>query len=147
MTYTEAVINEVLRKSSVVPVGLFHRAVQDETIEGYFVPKDTSIVANIHAAHHDPQVWGDPENFRPERWIGRDGKVKRIDDLVAFSAGKRSCIGETVARMELFLFITSIFQSYGIKPVSDLPPPDGYGITLAPLPFKCTFTRRSLVSM
>ena len=146
MPYTEAVINEVLRKSSVVPLGIIHRAVQDETIEGYFVPKNTSIVANIYAAHHDPQVWGDPENFRPERWIGQDGNVKRLDDLVAFSAGKRSCIGEAVARMQLFLFISSIFQSFDIKAEGDLPPPDSFGITLAPLPFKVTFTRRNLVS-
>ena len=142
MVYTEAFICEVLRKSSVVPLGIFHRAVEDETINGYLIPKDTTIIANIYAAHHDPQVWGDPENFRPERWIDQDGKLKKFDQLVAFSAGKRSCIGEPIARMQLWLFITAVFQRFDVKASGKLPSPDGFGVSLAPLPFEASFTRR-----
>ena len=142
MTYTEAFICEVLRKSSVVPLGILHRAVEDVTLDGYLIPKETTIIANIYAAHHDPQVWGDPQNFRPERWIDQDGKLKKSDQLVAFSAGKRSCIGEPIARMQLFLFITAIFQRFDVKAAGKLPSPDGFGVTLAPLPFQAIFTRR-----
>ena len=143
MVYTEAIVNEVLRKSCVAPLGLLHRAVEDETIGGYLIPKNTTIVANIYAAHHDPQVWGDADNFRPERWIDRDGKLKKFDQLVAFSAGKRSCIGEPIARMQLWLFITAIFRRFDVKPAGKLPSPDGFGVTLAPFPFKAIFTRRN----
>ena len=142
MVYTEAVICEVLRKSSVVPLGILHRALEDETIDGYLIPKETTIIANIYGAHHDPQVWGDPEIFRPERWIDSDGKLKKFDQLVAFSAGKRSCIGEPIARMQLFLFITNIFQKFDVKAAGKLPPPDGFGVTLSPFPFEATFTKR-----
>ena len=145
MVYTEAFICEILRKSSVVPLGITHRATEDETVEGFLIPKDTSVVANIYAVHHDPDVWGDPDNFRPERWIDADGKVKKSDQLIAFSAGKRYCIGEPVARMQLFLFIVSIFQKFDVKAVGKLPSCDGYGLTLAPSPFEATFIKRVLV--
>ena len=125
MVYTEAFICEILRKTSVVPLGLTHRAAEDDTVEGFLIPKDTSVVANIYAVHHDPDVWVDPESFRPERWIDVDGKVKKSDNLIAFSAGKRYCIGQPVARMQLFLYITSIFQKFDVKAVGELPAPDG----------------------
>ena len=143
MVYTEAVICEILRISSVVPLGIIHRAVENETVEGFFIPKNVSIIANIYGAHHDPDVWGDPETFRPERWIDQDGTLKKSDNLIAFSAGKRSCIGESVARMQLFLFVASIFQKFDVRAAGELPSPDCYGITLAPRPFQAIFTKRN----
>ena len=143
LVYTEAVIYEVLRIASVVPLGAFHRALEDEAFNGYMIPKDTMIVSNIYAAHHDPLVWDDPENFRPERFIGADGKLQDVDKFIAFSAGKRDCIEKAFARNQLLLYLTAIMQNYNVKLVGKLAPPDGFGITVVPKPFQVIFTKRN----
>ena len=94
MPYTECVILEVLRYSAIVPLGGFHSTTEDVMLEGYLIPKDTFVVPNSYAALHDP-VWGDPDNFRPERFILSDGSVNRHHEAhIPFSTGKRICLGE-----------------------------------------------------
>ncbi|CAG7822702.1 unnamed protein product, partial [Allacma fusca] len=68
MPYTQAVIFESLRCSSVAPVGTARRVLEDVAVGGYIIPKDTLVFSNIYAAHHDPDVWDDPHNFKPERF-------------------------------------------------------------------------------
>jgi len=70
-------------------------------------------MANNHYIHYNQKIWGDPQNFRPERFLSPDGKVfKKHEALLAFSVGRRQCLGETLARDTLFLFITNIFQRF-----------------------------------
>ena len=69
LAYTEAVVQEALRKASIVPLGLMHMTGQDYELDGYAMPKGTVVMANLFASHHSPEVWGDPEVFRPERFI------------------------------------------------------------------------------
>jgi len=138
MPYTEAVIMEVLRYSSLVPTGVFHRTLFDKEMHGYFFPKGTWIMPNLYAVHHDKEIWGDPENFRPERFL-KDGKVvSKPEAFLPFVVGKRACIGETLARDSLFLFMASIFQRFQILPDPSNPKPTiqpGFGFLLAPKPF------------
>lgn len=120
MPYTEALMYEILRKSSIVSLGLFHNAMSDVKFQGYDIPKDTYIVPNLYYAHHNPSVWGDPEEFRPERFLSVDkttGETIAIkhEALMPFSTGKRQCIGETLAKDEFFLFLTSLYQKYDIE--------------------------------
>jgi cytochrome P450 len=130
MVYTEALICETLRKSSLLPTGVFHAATEDAIFEGYTIPKGTHVVANSYYVHQDPKIWGDPENFRPERFISADGKIQKKECLLAFSTGKRVCIGETLARDELFLFLTSMYQRFEIKADPNRPMP-----SMKPTPF------------
>jgi cytochrome P450 len=123
MVYTEALINEVLRKSSIQPMGVFHAATEDVSFEGYDIPKGTHIAANQHFVHHDSKIWGDPENFRPERFLSAEGKIQKKEYLVPFSTGRRICIGETLARDELFLFLTSLYQRFDIQADPNRPMP------------------------
>ena len=143
MVYTEATIAELLRMSSVIPLGILHQTTENETIGDYVIPKNTAVMSNIYAVHYDPDVWGDPENFRPTRWIDPEGKLKKVDELVSFSAGKRSCIGESLARIQLFLYITRILQCFDVRAVGKLPSEDGFGITLAPQHFQVKFVHRT----
>jgi len=116
MSYTEALLAETLRFSSIVPQGVQHRAVKDQEFKGYMIPKDTVITPNLYHIHHDPLVWGDPETFRPERFLSQDGKsFKKHDALLPFSIGRRQCLGEALARDSLFLFATNIFQRFSIQ--------------------------------
>lgn len=58
MIYTEAVMLEVFRRSSIVPFGVFHKTTQDVEFQGYTIPEGTSVMANIYEVHHDEDVWG-----------------------------------------------------------------------------------------
>ncbi|CAG7835654.1 unnamed protein product [Allacma fusca] len=115
LPYAEATIQEIFRKSSLAVTGMMHTPLRDATFGGYDIPKDTWIMPNIYAIHHDPKIWGDPHNFRPERFLSPDGKtVIKSDNVLPFSLGKRICLGEHLARDEIFLFLTNIFQRFNI---------------------------------
>lgn len=69
--------------------------------------------------HHDPKIWGDDvDEFKPERFLNADGHFVKREELIAFSFGKRSCPGESLAVVELFLYTTYILQKYRLA----LPP-------------------------
>jgi cytochrome P450 len=116
LPFTEATILEILRRSSIAVVGVFHTAIQDTKFQGYDIPKDCWLLGNQYAIHHDKDIWGDPDNFRPERFLSPDGRtVLKNENLLPFSVGKRQCIGETLARDEIFLFMTNIFQRFSVQ--------------------------------
>ncbi len=90
MVYAEATIMEILRRTSVVNMGVPHRMMQDAVINGYFLPKNATIISNIFSVHNNPKTWDDPENFRPERFLSEDGtKIVRPEAFIPFSSGKR----------------------------------------------------------
>jgi len=79
------------------------------SVNGYSLPKDTTVVANLIYIHFDPAIWGDPENFRPERHLSPDGKVfKKHEALLDFSIGRRACLGRKMSQDISFI-------SYHIK--------------------------------
>ncbi len=93
MPYTLALIDEILRFSSIVPDGVPHRAMADSEFHGYFIEKDMLIQPNLHFIHFNPEIWGDPENFRPERFLTGDGKkYVRNENLMAFQVNFKTFI-------------------------------------------------------
>ncbi|OXA46402.1 cytochrome P450 2C15 [Folsomia candida] len=146
MPYTEALIAETLRYSSIAPQAVEHKVLKDQEYNGYFIPKDTVITANLNYIHFDPKIWTDPENFRPNRFLSPDGKTfKKHDALIPFSTGKRQCLGESLARDSLFLFATNIAQRFDI--VFDKNGPDNgfeseLAFILTPKPFSVIFKDR-----
>jgi len=146
MPYTEAMIAETLRFSSIVPGGVMHKVLTDTEFKGYFFPKDTIISHNAHYIHHDPEIWGDPENFKPERFLSPDGKsFKKHEALMPFSTGRRQCLGEPLARDTLFLFSTNVFQRFTVE-FEQNGPDNGFepalAFLLAPKPFHVIFKDR-----
>jgi len=132
---------EVLRCSSIVPVGVSHVSMENTKLGGYTIPKGTWLVPNLYQLHHDPQVWGDPEVFRPERFLKPDGFcMQRHESLMPFSIGRRVCMGENLARDTLFIFTTSLAQNFSVRAISgsELPTlePKLGNITLQPHKFK-----------
>jgi len=116
--YTEATLLEIQRIGSVVPLSVPHRTMKDVELNGFKIPKDTTILPNIWSVHHNEKLFPDPMSFRPERFIDADGKVSKPDYLIPFSVGKRFCLGEPLARMEMFLYFTHMLHKFSFK----LPP-------------------------
>lgn len=146
MPYTEATILEILRLRPVVPLGVPRMVDKDTKIAGYIVPEGTTVFFNAFAINRDPQLWDKPHIFDPTRFLSSDGKkVIKSDTLLTFGAGRRICVGETLARMELFFFVTNIFQRFHFRFPEDETTPalEGiFGLTMRPAPFKICAERR-----
>lgn len=114
MPFTEAVMQELHRVTTVAPSGLAHCVSEDSVIGPYSLGKGTQIILSSFLVHRDADYFQDPESFRPERFIASDGSFIRDERVMAFGVGKRSCPGEPIAHNELFLFVTSLIQSFEI---------------------------------
>ncbi len=83
----EATINESFRLSSITPLGCMHSTTDTLEFHGYTLPKHTIVFGNFWQLHHDKDYWGDPENFRPDRFINSDGGFVRDERVKPFSLG------------------------------------------------------------
>lgn len=110
--YTAATLCEVQRFCTLVPLNVPRRNKQATEVLGHHIPKNTFILSNLWAIHNDPKLWGDPQNFRPERFLSENGELIKTEYLIPFSLGKRQCPGEILARMELYLYFTAMLQKY-----------------------------------
>jgi cytochrome P450 len=147
MHYTEAVLLELLRYATITPQAVPHYTVTDTTLNGYDIPKDTLVFVSLDSVNFDKTVWGDPENFRPERYLDSEGKFVKPEQTVQFGLGKRVCIGYSLARMNYFLMFTSMIQRYrfGVVPGQAKPSTEPLpGFTFAPKPFSALLTPRNL---
>ena len=140
LPYTEATIMEIQRLSCVAPGGLEHKAMHNTKLQGYDIPEGTMLFYNIFKFHHDPDVWEDPEIFRPERFLSEDGaKVVKKEQFIPFGFGKRVCMGESLAKAELLIFTVMLLQRLKISAPKDRKRPDPQdseaGITRAPKSF------------
>lgn len=146
MPYTEAFIMEMMRWRTIVPLNLLRYTLADTELNGFFIPKHTAILSNMWAIHHDPKFWGpDADEFRPERFLTDGGKeVKRMEQYIPFSIGKRACPGEPLAKIEIFLYFVAILQKFNIRmPAGKLADFEGeLGISLVPKLQEIILTKR-----
>ncbi|OQV15854.1 Cytochrome P450 2J2 [Hypsibius exemplaris] len=113
---------------------------EETTLMGYRIPKRCFIMPNFKSVNVDPKLWTDPLTFNPNRFLDEQGKVFEPAHFMPFSIGKRACVGEALARMEIFLFFANTMQRFLIRAPrdSDIPSTDEYttGISCRPTEFK-----------
>jgi cytochrome P450 len=120
LPYVQAVVRENWRWRAAAPGGLPHRLEEDEILEGYFLPKGSTIVTLIHEMHMDPSIFPEPDKFKPERWLRADGSVDvETTPIQTFGFGKRVCPGVHLAEASLFLTISNLAWAFNITPYTN----------------------------
>uniref|UniRef100_A0A8C7J2T3 Steroid 21-hydroxylase n=1 Tax=Oncorhynchus kisutch TaxID=8019 RepID=A0A8C7J2T3_ONCKI len=145
LPYLDSVINEVMRIRPVSPILIPHTALTHSSIGGHSICKGSRVLVNMWAIHHDPEHWDQPEDFRPERFLDDNGQRFTPSCFMPFGAGPRVCVGESLARLELFLFVSGLLQRFSFSPAPGVPLPDlegRLGVVLQPLRYTLTVTPR-----
>ncbi|XP_075553184.1 cytochrome P450 2J4-like [Dermacentor variabilis] len=148
MPYTQAFMWETMRCKPVNPLSLMRYASTDVKVGKYVIPRGSVVIGSLWSIFYDAAYWGDPEAFRPERFLADDGtRPQKPERFIPFSYGKRACPGEVIANMETFIYFTTILQHFTVEA-----PPDGQnlvldevlGISLRPKPQELLFRPREV---
>uniref|UniRef100_A0A8D0H969 Cytochrome P450 family 2 subfamily AB member 18 n=1 Tax=Sphenodon punctatus TaxID=8508 RepID=A0A8D0H969_SPHPU len=139
LPYTNAVIHEIQRCSNIVEVGVPRESTTNTTLLGFPIPKGTVILPNLSSVLLDPEQWETPRKFNPNHFLDKDGNFVASEAFLPFSAGHRVCLGEQLARYELFIFFSNLLRAFslrlpeGVKEINTEP---DYGGVLQPFPYK-----------
>uniref|UniRef100_A0A8D0H1T8 Steroid 17-alpha-hydroxylase/17,20 lyase n=1 Tax=Sphenodon punctatus TaxID=8508 RepID=A0A8D0H1T8_SPHPU len=147
LPYLEATISEVLRIRPVSPLLIPHVALTEASIGEYTIPKGARVIINLWSIHHDEKEWDKPAEFNPGRFLDEEGKriYSPSPSYLPFGAGIRVCLGEALAKMELFLFLAWTLQRFTLETPAGhvLPPPEGrFGVVLQAPRFQVKATLR-----
>uniref|UniRef100_G1RU85 Uncharacterized protein n=1 Tax=Nomascus leucogenys TaxID=61853 RepID=G1RU85_NOMLE len=140
MPYTDMVIHEVQRFADITPMNLPHRVTRDTAFHGFLIPKGTSIITLLNTVHYDPSQILTPQEFNLEHFLDANQSFKKSPAFMPFSAGRCLCLGRSLVRMELFLYLSAALQSFSRQPLGapediDLTPLSS-GLASLPRPFQ-----------
>ncbi|XP_072331404.1 cytochrome P450 2K1-like [Scyliorhinus torazame] len=139
MPYTDAVIHEIQRFSNIVPLNVPHSTTVDMHFRGYFIPKGMYVIPLLTSVLFDKTQWKKPNEFDPAHFLDAEGRFVKNKAFMPFSAGRRVCAGEALAKAELFLFFTTLLQRFQFQAppgVTNLDLTPLVGVTLTPKPHR-----------
>ncbi|WKY04124.1 hypothetical protein Q1695_005250 [Nippostrongylus brasiliensis] len=139
--YLVATIAEVQRHASILNLNLNRLTATDTEIGGYTVPKGTIVAAQLSLIFADDALFPNPEKFDPDRFMNEESATSNV---IAFGMGKRACLGESLARAELYLILGNILLRYSFKAIGgplQRDPIIKYGVMKKPKRFRMVFTR------
>ncbi|XP_064603415.1 cytochrome P450 1A1-like [Liolophura sinensis] len=146
LPFVEATILEIFRFGTIAPLAIPHATTCDVQLNGYSIPKDTFVLVNLASTCNDYDVWGDPKSFRPDRFLS-NGSIdsSKAEMVLSFGVGRRRCLGEFIAKVELFMFFCSVMQncSFHRAPGEVYTYEASFGLTMKPKPFKLIVKSRS----
>ncbi|KAH8987301.1 cytochrome P450 [Lactarius akahatsu] len=121
LPYVDAICKELLRWRLVLPLGVAHATTEDDVYKGFFIPKGTTVIANTWAILHDAEAYPEPEEFKPERFLTEDGKVRDDPLLVyAFGFGCRACPGRHLVDSMQWIIVVSVLATFNVRKKIDL---------------------------
>ncbi|KAG5262887.1 hypothetical protein AALO_G00280090 [Alosa alosa] len=138
MPYIQAMIHEAQRLADTVPLSMFHTTTTDTHIQGYNIPKGMMVIPFLSSALREEGQWKFPHGFNPENFLNERGEFVKPDAFMPFSAGSCMCLGEGLARMELFLILVTLLRRFRLVWPEEKGVPDYgmvFGGTQAPKPF------------
>ncbi|XP_031356060.1 probable cytochrome P450 305a1 isoform X2 [Photinus pyralis] len=144
--YVEAVIKEIQRHKSISPIFGPRATARDTQLNGYTIPKGTTVLLNMQPTWMSEEIWGDPEEFRPERFLDERGQMANGSKFVPFGIGRRKCPADSFAQRSLFVIVTKLLKQYRVLPVDEDNPPSMKpipGMLLSPTQYLCRFERRT----
>ncbi|XP_053565542.1 cytochrome P450 2K6-like [Bombina bombina] len=145
MPYTDAVIHEIQRFGSIAVITSPREISHDVVLKGYFLPKGTNVLLMLASALKDKDYFEKPDEFYPQHFLDSEGNFVKNNAFIPFSAGRRACVGENFAKMEIFLFFTRLLQKFTFQlppGVSDVDFSPALGLTRGPKPyFMCAVPR------
>ncbi|XP_032241688.2 steroid 17-alpha-hydroxylase/17,20 lyase [Nematostella vectensis] len=144
LSIIQATIMETLRFTA--DFTLPHYTLKDTSLCGYRVPKDSVVMVDIKSVHMDPKCWENPTEFNPHRHIDDKGElIVNQGNWLPFSAGRRVCAGEPLAKIEVFLYSSWLLHKFRFIGEEGKPPPSlvpNRGFTVIPKPYKIHAVRR-----
>ncbi|XP_024138069.1 cytochrome P450 2F2 isoform X2 [Oryzias melastigma] len=146
MPYMQAVIHEIQRFANIGPLSVFHATIKDTELMGYSIPKGTMVIQNMRSVLMEEGQWKFPHEFNPENFLNEKGEFVKPEAFMPFSAGPRVCLGEGLARMELFIIMVTLLRKFKFIWPEDAGEPDFtqiFGLILTPKPYRMKVQLRS----
>jgi phenylalanine N-monooxygenase len=117
LNYLKACLREAFRMHPYHPFNPPHVAMEDTTVAGYLIPKDSHVIISRVGLGRNPNVWLDPHEFRPERHLMRNSNVSlSLSDpdlrFMSFSTGRRGCPGVSLGTSVTVMLLARLLQGF-----------------------------------
>ncbi|KDQ16499.1 hypothetical protein BOTBODRAFT_30835 [Botryobasidium botryosum FD-172 SS1] len=116
LPYVTALLTELHRWAPITPLAFPRRSIEDDDFEGYFIPKDSIVLANVWAMTRDKNHYEDPDRFWPERFLDEGhGKPNTDPRQYIFGFGRRGCPGSNVGDNNIFILVASMLAAFHVS--------------------------------